>query len=457
MKILIHVVWASLALAPQAVFAARASTTIAAPAPKAASAPPPPAAAGNPPGRSSPAVTVEHFNRLVQAFRTLVARTEQIEKSVQELKSATGGAPTKPAPGAEEVVDLNALDLGVSPTGAAPDATGASTADASPHLNPHHSGGSSLQFKVLFDLNFYNRPGVADLTFDNFHTFLMAEALPNAALQFQFDVNPTPRWYELDYTPWSWITVRAGKIWIPFDDLTPHNLFGGRVNTQKLMPDPPFLPALWADLGVGLKFVPLDIKQFKLTIDTYVTNGFGDGGTDPTGATTAYPSFGDMSLVADNNRAKALGGRIQGTLFGVFGLGTSINWGRWSDESTTAHYATLIGADTQLRLQMIGVEIRSGLAVALYDLPAGATSQNVGMYGEVGWQFWKRRFKVLARGGTLQMDNRTINAADMWIVGGTLLYRIAMIEISIEHSRDLFYYAPKKNYEFTNLRLVVAL
>ncbi len=403
--------------------------------------------AADKPARGASYVTVQSYNQLVSSFRAWVARVTKMEQEIRELK---GKLPSQ----GEEAVDLGALDA-APPSRSAPKDEAESQAHSG--RNPHAGSGNAIRFKVLFDLNFYHRPGIADLTFDNFHAFLMAEALPNSQLQFQFDVNPTPRWYELDYTPWSWLTLRAGKIWIPFDDLSPHNVFGGRVNTSRIMPEPPFLPNLWADLGVGVKLVPLDSRVFRLTVDAYTTNGFGAGGTDPTGSGTTYPSFADSSLVADNNREKSLGGRVHGDLLKVWGLGASIHWGRWSKQSDSAHYATILGADTRFRIEKIGLELRAGLAAVLYDLPGNAAAQNVGTYGEAGWSFWKRRFKVLARAGTLQIDDRTINTADMLVVGGAFLFRWEMIEIGLEYSRDLMFYAPKKNYDFANLRLVVLL
>ena len=158
-----------------------------------------------------------------------------------------------------------------------------------------HGGGFPPSFKVYFDLLLTYRPGVTPITFDNFHTLLLADFIPRPDFQFSFEINPTPRYFELDYKPSQRLTLRAGRIWIPFDDMGPHNYFGGHINTSRLaQPNATsyFLPDIWADLGVGVKYDLYESSKINLTGDFYIVNGFGAGGTDPTGQVTGgTPTF----------------------------------------------------------------------------------------------------------------------------------------------------------------------
>ena len=183
-------------------------------------------------------------------------------------------------------------------------------------------------FKILFDLLLDYRPGISPLMFDNYHSFVLADVFPRPDLHFMFEVNPAPRFYELDYQATSRLTIRGGRIFIPFDELDPHNSFGGRYNTS-LVAQPggaAFLPDIWADYGLGLKYQIADSKELSLVTDFYVTNGFGSGGTDPYPGSSVkyYPSFSNI-LGAPGSPSttndKAFGARLHANILGTLGVG----------------------------------------------------------------------------------------------------------------------------------------
>ncbi len=66
---------------------------------------------------------------------------------------------------------------------------------ASSYGRSDSAGSTAFNFKVYFDLNLVSRPGVADLTFDNYHAFLFFEGTPMPEIQFNFDVSSSPRFY----------------------------------------------------------------------------------------------------------------------------------------------------------------------------------------------------------------------------------------------------------------------
>jgi hypothetical protein len=325
----------------------------------------------------------------------------------------------------------------------------------------HNSTGFAPNFKVYFDLDFANQPGLRDLTFDNYHSFLFFEIQPTPEMQFSFDVNPAPRYYELDYTIHPRIQLRAGRIWIPWDDLSPHNIFGGRVNVSRLQPPGValFLPDLWTDLGVGAKFTLIDTMELNLTLDAYVVDGFHDGGSDPSPITandpTGYPNFADSGSTFDNNRDKAIGGRVHAMLFGRLGLGASFYTCQWNNQGLDPQRMTIVGFDGQLRF--VKTEFRAGITTMLVNIP-GASYNRGGLYVELGQKLGaENKWKLLGRAGTVQLDSRVIDITDETIGGAMLLWQPGLVQYSIETNYDFNDVVGKPNRSYSALRLVVAL
>ncbi len=395
-------------------------------------------------------VTQDQLRNFARIFKSVAERTDKLEAKVNKM----GGGQ---AAGGEESLDLSGGNISAAPVGA-------------PKGGAHAHVGSSNppNFKVFFDLNLVNRPGIEPLSFDTFHSFLFFELLATPDLQFSFDISTSPRFYELDYQVHPRIQLRAGKIWIPFDDMAPHNIFGGKVNVSRLaIPNAPaFLPDLWTDLGVGAKAMIIDTKSFDLEGHLYVVNGFRDGGKDPlnpeTGV-TGYPSFNDIPSAPDNNRDKAIGGRLHALLLSRLGLGLSYYTGKWnSDSQAEAKRLSILGFDAQLRIK--GFEARSGIVSMAVDLPTGKTANRGGLYIELGQRFGAAgQWKLLARGGLLQFDDRVLDTSpttsigDQRLIGASLLYKPGLIQYSIETSRDLKESPNKSNYSYTAARIVIAL
>lgn len=388
-------------------------------------------------------VTQAQFKQMVQVLKRQVERTGALEKKL-------GGGATN-----DGAVDLDAAtDLAPSQPKSA---------------MGHRGGGVAPNLKVYFDLNLVLAPGAGgtsrnDLSFRNYHALTFLEFLPDSKFQFSFDL-PNLYFYEMDYQLSPKLQFRAGRIWIPFDDMSPHNIFGGRINTSALLFNAntqTFLPTVWAELGVGAKFDILDSSAVSLVSHIYVVNGLDGSGLDPATNTSGnYPNFGSVTTI-DNNRNKALGGRLQAKFAsGKYGLGGSVYQGRWNNQdATTPHNLTILGLDGQARFGK--TELRAGLASMSYGIDAdtqGLTSvARGGWYGEAGQKFGAANdWKLLFRGGAIQADDRVIGPGDTMFVGGSLLKRFGPIELSLEHSQDLDDSPGKTNRSFTNLRLVVAL
>jgi hypothetical protein len=399
-------------------------------------------------------VTQDQFKELLRIYKRQVDRFDKLEKKVN---SKSGAKPS--ADSSDGAIDLE--NLSSAGIGEAPVQTGGGSHG--------RSGVSTPGFKVYFDLNLIARPGIENFSFDTYHSFLFFELQPTPDIQFSFDVNPSPRYYELDYQVTKKLQLRAGKIWIPFDDMSPHNIFGGRVNVSRLQAQsnaPAFLPDLWTDLGLGFRYALVDTSKFALNVYGYVVNGFREGGVDPKTNGSPYPKFSDLPSAADNNRDKAVGGRVHMLVAGKLGLGLSYYTGRWSNDTGTsavfdAQRLSILGIDGQIRIK--STEFRVGVATMALDLPTNEVANRGGAYVELGQKFGKTNdWKALARAGLTQLDDRVLDnnplvaLGDEQIVGGTLLWKPGLIQYSIEYNRDLGYAPSKKNYSYTAARIVMA-
>lgn len=335
--------------------------------------------------------------------------------------------------------------------------------DSQPQAKP--SAGSPLAWKAYFDLLLINRPSVTDLSFANVHSFLFLDLLPNPAYRLSFDVNSSRggfNFFQLDYQATPALQLSLGKIWIPFDDLDPHHIFGGRVGASDSSFIQPgqtsfFLPDLWAELGVGLKWVPVDSPALLATVQAYVVNGFQDGGTDPVTAGGSYPNFSGYGVTSrDNNRDKAVGGRLHALLGGKFGLGFSIYSGRWNDQGDAdSRRILMLEADAQLRLSI--AEIRAGGVQMETDLSSTSTYKRGGFYGELGITSRDNRWKLVIREGSVSLDNRVESVTDQTVVGGKLLYRPSFIQWSAEYSRDVQERPGKAGQSLAAIRAIIEI
>jgi hypothetical protein len=430
------------------------------------------------PSPSGP-VTQEKFNRLVALMKKMYERMEELEmdlanarlqNSSQAYPSASSAelqqlrqriaqlesqlrnkpaamAPATSAQGGEGAVDLDDLDSAPSPTNMA-------KGDASKNLPI---------LKAYFDLNLYSLPGGqakgSGLTFDNFHSFILLDFVPSEDILFFTDVSPTPTFYEINYRLATDLYLRMGKISIPFDDMDPHNIFGGRTNVSRITVGNSFLPDYFSDLGVGLRWKIFNSADFVLDTSGYVVNGFRSGGTDPVSPGGLYPSFSSSGSGADNNKDKAMGGRAHALFWGTLGIGASYYAGRWTDEDVENRRLSMLGVDAQLYLTST-TTLRAGVATKNVKLPSTSPDTNYyrnGAYAEIGQKFGSRdQWNFLIRGGTLNLDNRVENRDDKQIVGAKLLWKPDLLEWSIEHSEDTKTTADKTTRKFTNFRVIAS-
>lgn len=358
----------------------------------------------------------------------------------------------------EAPVDLG--ELNANPAQAVvSDAKSSGTAGSS-HGSFHGSQANSApMFKILFDFLLHLQPGISPWTFDTYHNLLLVDFVPKPEIQFSFEVNPAPRYYEFDYNVNPKLQVRVGKIWIPFDDMNPHNTFGGFINTSKVR-DPKataFLPDIWADLGVGVKYTLVDSSALNITTHLYIVNGFGSGGTDPLKQAAAYPNFSTTG-VADNNTDKAIGTRIHFDFAKTFGVGASFYTCQYTNQGDEGKRLYMIGADTQLRL-LSGTTLRAGYTyqkVELQSTSAKSSYLRGGLYADALQRFSKN-YILGARVGVQQEDDRITDLNDQTWVGGRVGYETEIWQLYLIYMRDLNGTPDKANREYEALRFVVTL
>jgi hypothetical protein len=426
-----------------------------------------------PNGSANAPVTQDQFRAWTDWAKKSVQLLDQRERRVEAeeaaLKSNSSNSSAS-SPGnssGSQAVDLSTMD---APPGGGSQAAMGSYGGSSSH---------GPRFEAYFDFNLVNQPGTTDaLAFDNYHSYLFVDMAPTPDLTFSFNLlgpSTFPIYYELDYQASSKLTLRAGKIWIPFDDLSPispHNIFGGRVGIQQLEPTATgfngqtLLPGIWTELGVGAKYMLLDTKALQLETHFCIVNGFTDGGQDPTNSSsTDYPNFTEYSPLGSslqgdqsgNHRSKSIALRAHALLANTFGFGISYYTGQWNQDSDAAGHLNLsmIGLDAQMKLWLL--QLRAGIMSMSVNLPQSQTTKRGGTYFEAGLPFANNKWKILARAGTLQLDSRIIEPTDQTVLGGTLIYNPAgMIQLSLEHSQDVKNPGVAVGFvSYTDLRMVM--
>lgn len=400
-----------------------------------------------------------------------------VPRPIQDETTAAAPAARAPAPrpayrrGQEQAVNLDALATPSTPA-AAPAATStahASSSYSAPAAAP--SGGGILpNFKFYYDFMLKSWKGSSsesDFTFDSYHQRLMVEFTPTPDLMFGGEILDK-KYFETDYMLTSRLQVRWGRIWIPFDDMSPHNTFGGRINTSEFRQgnETAFLPDIWADLGIGFKLTLADSSAVSSELHFYVVNGFQEArgrspvqGEDSTGTNAAYPSFdGTSGGAGDNNNDKAMGARWHGLFGRRFGLGVSVYRDVYTNKGEESRGLLILGTDLQLRPTNT-TEIRLGYTTMRVSLDPTASSKDSymrgGTYAELGQKFGTdNRWKFLLRAGSSQNDNRVVDVSDKSIVGFTLLKNFGSVEPQLTYFRDLHQVPGKIAYNYGEFRIV---
>lgn len=397
-----------------------------------------------------------------------------IPRPIQGTPAAATAPAARSVPRAtrrEEAVNLDAPTPVVRSAPAPTSSSGSSSANFNPHAA--NTSGIIPNFKFYFDFVMRSWKGntqESDFGFDSYHQRLMVEFTPNPDLMFSAELLQQ-KYFEADYMLSSNLQLRWGRIWIPFDHSAPHSMFGGRINTSEFRQpnETAFLPDIWADLGIGLKWIMADTSAVSSELHFYVVNGFRENrggspvaGEGATGTNARYPTFdGTSGGTGDNNNDKGVGARWHSIFGRRFGLGASIYRDVYTDKDAPKPLTIyMLGLDLQLRPTNT-TEVRLGyttMRVGLdKDFSARDSYMRGGTYVELGQRFGiEDRWKFLIRAGSSQNDNRVVDVSDKTIVGATLLKNFGMVEAQINYFRDLHQVASKIAYNYGEFRIVTA-
>lgn len=232
------------------------------------------------------------------------ASPEPVAASQEAVATAEVAQPASPAPQEEELVDFAAEERA------------AVSAEASGDHDHHGAGSvaSELGLKLILDFVIEHNMGGEAWDFKPNHTNVLIEAAPKPWLSVLLDIDPLPLFYEIQWTPTPALSLKVGKILIPFGSNAFHHLIGGRVDAYS-----EFLPELWADYGVALSHRVYDGERFSFDYDLYVVNGF----TGETAPDTVSPDQ------AENNAWKGLGTRTRLGVGRHYELLGSLYYDRW--------------------------------------------------------------------------------------------------------------------------------
>ena len=173
--------------------------------------------------------------------------------------------------------------------------------------------------KLIVDLVADYRVGSTTWQFHPNHVLVLAEAQVMENLLFTVHISDDPLYFEAAWSPTPRLTLRAGRIFIPFGSNNFHHIIGGRVDEMSQ-----FLPELWTDYGFAMNYQLYDGDYVSADYDLYMVNGF--QGTD-------QPLLG-ASQASDNNLAKGYGGRMKLTLLSHYKITGSFYHDVWNAQES---------------------------------------------------------------------------------------------------------------------------
>lgn len=291
------------------------------------------------------------------------------------------------------------------------------------------ASGGGAGMKLFVDLLVDYRLGKESFVWRPNHTYAFATAQLTSELSFIMHISDNPVFYELEWQALPDLTLKAGKMLIPFGMNNFHHIIGGRVDQESL-----FLPETWGDYGVSARWYALDTDYVSLDTQAYFVNGFQEG--------QAGPVYAAGEGAVDNNFFKGFGTRTILTLFSDYVV-------------TASTYFDIYDADQKLKMlyYAVGLELRQGFfPVPILDkvrfrgewargeierpernLQQGILLHNfarAGIFYEGSWQFAENMY-FRYRGGRVNADNTKSNEEDVWVAEPAFIWWTAKGKLQI--------------------------
>jgi hypothetical protein len=292
------------------------------------------------------------------------------------------------------------------------------------------AGDTSMGIKLFVDLLAIHKLGQKSFAFLPNHTYVFVMAQVSDELQFIIHVSDNPIFFELQWDPLPGLSLKAGKLLVPFGTNEFHHILGGRVDAQSF-----FLPETWGDFGVAVNHNAFDTDWASLEYTVYAVNGFQGVDAPIIGAGTGI----------DNNYFKALGTREKLTLFSSYVITTSVYFDIWdADNSKKVLFYALggearrgfIGVPVLNRLRLRAEWGRGEIELPSRNLQVGLIGPfavaRTGFYGEATyWIVDTLAFRV--RTGRINKDNTATAALeeDLWLLEPAFLYTVAKGKVQL--------------------------
>ncbi|MBI5511946.1 MAG: hypothetical protein HY903_24580 [Deltaproteobacteria bacterium] len=199
---------------------------------------------------------------------------------------------------------------------------------------------ANLGFKLFLDLLADYRLGQEKWVFRPNHFYVLVQGTIADDLALTIHISENPVFYEVTWNLTPRLSLKAGKLLIPFGTNEFHHLIGGRVDERS-----DFLPETWGDFGVGASYLVYDGDVLGLEATAYAVNGF-------EGIDRPSISVGDA---ADNNMSKGLGTRLKLALFGKVALTGSGYYDVW--DPADEHKVVIYSVGAELRPGLVNVPV----------------------------------------------------------------------------------------------------
>lgn len=274
---------------------------------------------------------------------------------------------------------------------------------------------SATGFKLFVDVSALAKLGQDTFNIKPNHTYVFLMAQVADELSFQMHISDDPAFYEVQWDPLPGLSLRGGKLLVPFGTNEFHHIIGGRVDEESL-----FLPETWGDFGVALSHAPLDTEWVAFEYALYAVNGF--QGTDE-------PAIAAGTGV-DNNYFKGLGTRLKLTLLSDYLVTGSAYFDVWDAKQRYKTLFYALGAEMRKgfiplpvldRLRLRGEWARGEIELPGRNLQAGLMGPyavaRTGFYAEATALVWET-LSARVRTGRINSDNTQTQQTeeDVWLV-----------------------------------------
>ncbi len=147
--------------------------------------------------------------------------------------------------------------------------------DEAPGINTQSSWTDMIHVSGRFDVvmeveNPTKEADVQEARVRNYHKFLFLKVTPTDRITLDAEVLDLS-YYELQYELAEGVSVRAGKIWVPFGATPFHHYYGGAQGDPF---DGLFLPNVWSEFGASVSGTILNGSTLHAEADAYVIRGF---------------------------------------------------------------------------------------------------------------------------------------------------------------------------------------